>query len=149
MQDQTEKLVEDLIINFSDMRRQHMSRHASREQCLWEGERAVMFCVHSAGPAGMRATDIAQALNVAAPTITPVLNRLQAKGFVSRGNDERDRRIIMVSLTKHGEEVLHQCMEHHRGEVRGLVDYLGEQEAQNLLRIMEKVKDYYSRVYKR
>lgn len=38
-------------------------------------------------------------------TLTPLLKKLESKGYVSRTRDEKDERIVIVSLTKDGERL--------------------------------------------
>lgn len=70
---------------------------------LWEGE-----------PRPVRA--LASRLRLPANALTPLLDRLERAGFVERRRDERDRRVVQVSLTASG-----AALRPAASEVRGRV----------------------------
>ena len=47
--------------------------------------------------------DLGERVYLDSGTLTPLLKKLEAKGFVTRNRDEKDERIVMVSLTEAGE----------------------------------------------
>ncbi len=49
---------------------------------------------------------LARALGLAHASVTNVLDRLEARGLIARRRDDKDRRIVMVSLTAAGEACL-------------------------------------------
>ncbi len=62
--------------------------------------RSVLAFVHAHGPSAHR--DLAVALGVAPATVTAVVDGLERRGHVARTRDERDRRVVRVSLTDTG-----------------------------------------------
>ena len=55
---------------------------------------------------GVTQTELAETLEIEKPTLGRLLDRLEAKGWVRRAHDERDRRIWRVRLTKEVEPAL-------------------------------------------
>ena len=53
-----------------------------------------------------RVTELALSEHVAQPTMTVLLSRLERRGWVERGQDERDRRAVSVAITPAGLEML-------------------------------------------
>ena len=51
------------------------------------------------------ASEIGAILKLDLPTITPVLQKLDAMGFIVRKRSEKDNRVVLVSLTKKGLEI--------------------------------------------
>lgn len=51
------------------------------------------------------ASEIGAILKLDLPTITPVLQKLDAMGFIIRKRSEQDNRVVLVSLTKKGLEI--------------------------------------------
>lgn len=47
-------------------------------------------------------TDVATYFNISKPNMTPILDALIKKGYLQRNRDEKDRRIIRLSLTPSG-----------------------------------------------
>ena len=61
------------------------------------------------GEAGERpASELAGLADIAPATATAMLDSLASAGFVSRSRSERDRRIVLVSLTERGAELVAQ-----------------------------------------
>ena len=55
---------------------------------------------------GITQTELAEVLEVEKPTLGRLLDRLEAKGWVKRTHDARDRRVWRVRLTKEVEPAL-------------------------------------------
>jgi DNA-binding MarR family transcriptional regulator len=55
---------------------------------------------------GITQTELAEVLEIEKPTLGRLLDRLQAKGWVRRTHDARDRRVWRVRLTKEVEPAL-------------------------------------------
>lgn len=52
-----------------------------------------------------RPSDLASTIGVPATSFTPVLDRLEAAGFIQRGINVSDRRSILISLTSEGKKL--------------------------------------------
>lgn len=50
----------------------------------------------------MSVTELAKALMISKPNVTPIVQKLVDKGFVERFQDKKDRRYIYIKLTKDG-----------------------------------------------
>jgi DNA-binding MarR family transcriptional regulator len=50
---------------------------------------------------------LAQQLSVDAPAITAIVRRLEQSGLVERVHDREDRRVVKVSLTAEGQDIIH------------------------------------------
>jgi DNA-binding MarR family transcriptional regulator len=53
---------------------------------------------------GQNASELAREVGRAATSFTPNLDKLQAKGYIERHDDERDRRAVRIYLTPFAEE---------------------------------------------
>jgi len=62
----------------------------------------IMHVSHN-GP--VRTSDLVTELMVAAPTVTGIVDRLEAAGYVRRAGDKADRRTVMVELTPEGQKL--------------------------------------------
>lgn len=76
------------------------ARRTHRGPGLSPAARSVLALVHAHGPSAHR--DLAVALGVAPATVTAVVDGLERRGLVARTRDERDRRVVRVSLTDTG-----------------------------------------------
>ena len=64
-----------------------------------------------------RITELAVHEGVTQPAITLLVNRLEDRGWLRRGADPADGRVVLVSLTRSGEAVINRL----RGEYRALL----------------------------
>lgn len=106
----------------------------------------VLFCVakgtkHS--NAIITVSEISKILQVTSPTVTQILKKLEANGFVERRADDVDRRVVRITLTEKGWDVAHQAREEFRASIEGLVDYLGEEQCNLLADNLSRVFQYY------
>jgi MarR family transcriptional regulator, organic hydroperoxide resistance regulator len=85
--------------------------------------------------------ELAEAAGVAAPTATRMLDCLARDGYITRRHSDVDRRSVLVSLTREGEEAFeraHELVESWRAHVfAGLEPHEREQAAALLARLSE------------
>ena len=55
-------------------------------------------------------------------------------------NDEEDRRVVYVRPTESGMELVREAQANFATNIGDLIDYLGEGDSQELLRIMKRVR---------
>lgn len=96
-----------LVNDVSRLMRSEMDRRTDEAGLgLTSGEGRTLFHARLAGP--VRQTMLAERLGVEAMTLSSVLDRLEAKGFVERLPDPADRRAKLVQVTASGIEVVQQ-----------------------------------------
>jgi DNA-binding MarR family transcriptional regulator len=76
----------------------------------------------------LSASELASRADVAPATATQMLDSLAAAGFVDRSRSERDRRIVLVSLTERGRElVVARRARYERLWARGLAEFSAQE----------------------
>ncbi len=70
-------------------------------------------------------------------TLTPVLKKLEQKGYLTRERDKEDERVLNVMITEQGEALKEQAVQIPR-KMQGCVS-LDKEEAQTLYRILNKI----------
>lgn len=70
-------------------------------------------------------------------TLTPVLKRLEQKGLITRQRDDKDERVLIVSITREGDELKDKAVE-IPVKMAGCVD-LEPQDAAELYRLLHKL----------
>lgn len=95
----------------------------------------VMMYFWEYGSSNVKA--IGKALLLDPSTLTPLLKKLEAKGYITRTRSERDERNLIVSLTESGEELKNKAVE-IPFKIGKCLD-LSEEEAAELYRILYKV----------
>jgi DNA-binding MarR family transcriptional regulator len=84
--------------------------------------------------------EIAQRTITVVPGITGLIDRLEQAGLVSRLRSEEDRRIVNVSITKAGLEVLTRLDEPLLELHRKLMAHFSPEELTELIHLLEKVR---------
>jgi len=63
------------------------------------------------GGSPMKVTELARRMYLHPATMVGLLDRLEAKGLVQRARSEKDRRVVHVSITDHGQELVRNSPE--------------------------------------
>lgn len=90
----------------------------------------------------IKVSDLSAKLNVSNPMVTQAVNSLEGAGLVERISDPHDRRVVRIKVTEKGEEVISKVSEQILADIQGLVSYLGETDARELVRLLNKASDY-------
>lgn len=90
-------------------------------------------------------SEIAARLAVTVATVTVAINRLSSKGFTARRVSDDDRRVVLVSLTDAGRQVVEAHRAYHRRMVDAATEGLTDEEIEMLARVLKKVKNYFDR----
>ena len=80
----------------------------------------------------IKVNDIVTSLCFAPSTVSTMLKSLEAKGYVTRCKNEDKKCEVFVQLTTKGKKLLEE-----------LVDYLGTNDAEKLIELIEKISDHF------
>ncbi len=121
-------------------RNQQMAHHE-----LTSSQFEVMMFLVSNSDEEINQIDIEQAMNRSNPTITGIVKRLEAKGFIERLPSSKDKRYKKIVVTKKGYEFHEQAdADRIHGETQLLKGFSDEERAQLLSyiqRLDENVKN--------
>ena len=92
----------------------------------------------------MKVSEISQRLQVTPPTVTQIINILEKDGLVERAVDPEDRRAVKIKLTQAGMEATARAKNRFTETFTGLIDYLGEEESEQLADLLDKVHHYFN-----
>ncbi|MDP8230377.1 MAG: MarR family winged helix-turn-helix transcriptional regulator [Candidatus Gorgyraea atricola] len=82
---------------------------------------------------------VAKERNISPPTATGLIDRLVRSGYVKRSPDPEDRRVVMVSLTKKGENIVKTHMGAIRDVWKKILVRLTAEEQKQYLHILKKI----------
>ncbi len=88
-----------------------------------------------------RAADLGRELQVSAPTVSGIVDRLEKAGYVRRSPDKEDRRSVMIELTPEGKKLVSKLRDVF---VRHWIEILGkisQEDAEKYLEILRKIKE--------
>ncbi|WP_166442202.1 MarR family winged helix-turn-helix transcriptional regulator [Nakamurella flava] len=90
----------------------------------------------------LRLKDLVDRVVLSQPGLSRKVTRLSEQGLVHREPDPRDGRGVLVSLTEEGHSAVQAARAlHDAGIAREFTAHLGEQEAQTLLRVFDRLAD--------
>jgi DNA-binding MarR family transcriptional regulator len=106
----------------------------------------VLFCIKKGvkpDTPEITVSEISKLLHVTSPTITQLLNGLEANGLVERHMNPADRRAVGITLTEKGEMVTQQAADAFSASIDGLIEYLGEEQSNQLAELLSRAFGYY------
>ena len=80
----------------------------------------TLVVLASRGPKSL--AELAEAVDVTPPTATRMCDRLMKKGLIVRRHDRGDRRLIRLTLTKKGRELVDAVTQRRRTEIAHLME---------------------------
>ena len=86
--------------------------------------------------AGLRNSQLAERLHIAARSTTEVVDQLEAKKLVVRTPDPADRRATLIALSATGRAQLGELAELRRSSMDGYFDKLGDEDRAELTRLL-------------
>jgi len=95
---------------------------------------------------GASAREISQRFHINTSRVAAILNGLSKKGFIKRKEDPIDRRKIHVYITEKGKEYGETRRQDILNHVCELLIQLGENDAQEHIRIMKKISHICQRI---
>ena len=87
----------------------------------------------------LKMKDIAKELRISFPAVTGLINRLVKMKLASRLYDEKDRRVIYITLTSSGKKMIDEISSTRVKAVKDIFGKLSDKERADYLRILRKV----------
>lgn len=89
--------------------------------------------------AGLSIAALAEGVNVTSPSMTRIVDRMEAAGLCERAPDPMDRRAWIVRIAKEGESVMELAMPDHYAWVAELMAHFNEEERMQIRHLMSKL----------
>ena len=145
MEKNSQALAQDLLQIFSQFKRSK-GQHPFSKLGIKPSEFILLNlllkdCAHAS--AGMRVTEISGMLDITPGGVTHTINSLEKGGFIERSADPSDRRIVLVRATEKSQAIFKQLYAEQIQFIEGLVNFLGEQDSQEFIRLFAKALDYF------
>lgn len=94
---------------------------------------------------GRPISGLAPELGISLPSVTVAVNKLLKKGYVSKLRSDKDRRIVLVSLTRKGRKTVAAHGYFHEQMIRSIVSVLTRDEKSALEKGMQKLIEFFRR----
>lgn len=122
---------------------QRMARllHAEMVQSMVGGITMSQFAVlkNLSDKSRVTVSGVAEELRVSLSAITALVDRLHKLGLVDRRRDEKDRRLVWLTLTEEGKNVILSCREARKRMIESHLRQLPEEDVDRLVQIYEKI----------
>jgi len=93
-------------------------------------------------------TVVAKELSITTGTLTKAIDGLVKKGYVNRKRGEKDKRMVLISLTEKGVRAFFHHEDFHQILVERATKGLSEEEEVLLIHVLGKIKDSFRLNYK-
>lgn len=90
----------------------------------------------------VRSGDIAEYGHATPSAVSQTLKSLEEKGLITRQRDKGDSRAVTVHLTDDGRAFSARGREVHEQMIDGVLTYLGPEDAEHFVRIVERLADF-------
>lgn len=109
---------------------------------LSDADIMVLFCVAFCDlNQKIKLTDISKTLRVTLPAVTHKVNDLVEHGYIEKETSNKDLRVTLIKLTPIGKTYVEKIRDEYYAPIRELKQYLGEEDTDTLLRILDKIAD--------
>ncbi|MGZ7443496.1 MarR family winged helix-turn-helix transcriptional regulator [Paenibacillus sp. TH7-28] len=82
-----------------------------------------------------KVSQLAECLGITPAAITGITDKLLTEGYVKRERAEIDRRVVNISITELGKDIIRQVNENQKEMIDGIFNQLREEDLQHLRRI--------------
>ena len=91
--------------------------------------RLLLFLSHKGE---VKMTELADVFGVRGPSLTPMVDKLMDSGYIERGTDAADRRVVTVNLTSKGKSILQRIEQNFSAQVDDLLLFLPSEQRETL-----------------
>ena len=95
---------------------------------------------------GIKTSDISKKMGVAPPTIVPIIRNLEEAGYIQRNLSTKDRRVVLITITKAGLAAYEKALLEQRNHMAGLINYLTTEDSKKLLELLKKATAYFKQM---
>lgn len=99
----------------------------------------VLAALSLGDPEGMPTSVLAHRICASAPTMTGLVDRMEAQGLVTRERNGDDRRLVTIKLTDAGRKAVLVLDAHVTDRLTGLLSVLEADERETLVRLLTRI----------
>ncbi|MDY0340381.1 MAG: MarR family transcriptional regulator [Coriobacteriia bacterium] len=118
----------------------HLMMMSLADQASHPGQAGCLLALSNSG--GMSQSELAETLHVSRPTVTVMLQKLEAAGAIERRTDEHDQRVTRLFLTPDGAELAGRMRTVHANIINTTIGYLSEADQRELLRLLTTLNQH-------
>lgn len=103
-------------------------------ECIGDGEYSLL-------------SEIAEELKITLGTLSVMVAKLFAKGFITKEKDPKDKRVMKVALTEKGRSVYEVHEKFHNEFVNYITEYMDEEEVESILVFLDRINKFFINKY--
>ena len=88
-------------------------------------------------------SSLAKDMSVTVGTLTTAINSLVKKDYVRRVRSEKDRRVVLISLSPKGKRAFYHHKQFHDQMVQAVLENLNEEEERSLTAALNKLHKFF------
>ena len=140
---ESREMAQTLLREFAQLFREGATRHM---RDVYGGELGVLGYIHYRGD-GVTPSDISREFHISTARVANVLNALERKEYIERRSDQEDRRKVRIFIMERGRRRTEECIAAAVNEVQTLLERLGEEDAEDALRLMRRIREIYEKLW--
>jgi DNA-binding MarR family transcriptional regulator len=102
-------------------------------------EREFLIVTFVGQKQNVKMSDIAEAMSAPMSTLTSIVDKLVDKGYLARYNSIEDRRVVMVTLAKRGNEAHNKFLDQKENLVTKVLLEFSSEEQEEVIKNLEKI----------
>lgn len=114
----------------------HIISHHTEES---SSQRRLLLMIKKRGMVTQR--DLVEMMGIRPPSLSALVSKLDAKGYITRVKDKADRRNLNISITQPGELALTEMQKEHEQILNELFAALDEEERRTASQLLQKLLD--------
>jgi DNA-binding MarR family transcriptional regulator len=119
-------------------------RETHRPGELTDAQYGLLFCLRD--QARMSVRDLAYAADLSPASVTEMLEGLTAAGLVERQRSDRDRRVVLTSLTDSGRGLVEERRARFEPRFRAALEPFREDELMVAAAVLEHLRDLFEQI---
>ena len=117
-------------------------RETHRPGELTDAQYSLLFCLHDQ----MSLRDLADAADLSPASVTEMLVGLAAHGLVERHRSDRDRRVVLTSLTDSGRGLVEERRARFEPRLRAALEPFSEHDLLTAADVLDRLRDMFDEV---
>ncbi len=111
-----------------------------RDANLSQSQYNILRILRGAGPDGLPCGEISERMVRRDPDLTRLLDRLEARGLVTRARGTTDRRVVLSSITEEGLALLSSLDQPVQARLKAILAHVPEDRLRTLVEILEEIR---------
>ena len=119
-------------------------RETHRPGELTDAQYGLLFCLRDQNQMSVR--ELAYAADLSPASVTEMLEGLMAAGLVERERSDRDRRVVLTSLTESGRGLVEERRARFEPRLRAAMEPFGEDELVVAAAVLERLRGLFEEI---